>query len=109
MNPFIKSWVVSMMEDTLKRIKEDRCSLDEVQQEMLLDVLAEKILNKGQSADFVHLSQDMFDKEVAQGRIPEGKKIIKNDSRKYWVKRDLIYYIKMREMTGRKYRRVGHQ
>lgn len=93
MNAFLKTWIVALLEQALRDVKADRCNMSEAECQSLFDALANIKLNKNQAAEFVHLSQSQFDNEVAVGRIPEGRKLYRGDTHKYWSKRELINYL----------------
>lgn len=94
METWMKRWIIVMLEDVLVKLKADSCSMSQEEAEMLFDVLGNKRLNKVEAAQFVHLSESQFDNEVRVGRLCKGKKLIKGDSKIYWLKKDLIIYMK---------------
>lgn len=95
MNEFLKKWLIVLLETALRDIKSGNCHPSEEESQVLFDALADIKVNKTQACDFLNISQSQFENEVQLGRIPEGKKLYRGDTHKYWTKRDLIYYIKV--------------
>lgn len=93
MQSWIKIWVIRMLEDALSKIESDSCNMSQEEIDALFDVLGNKRMNKVEAAQFVHLSESQFDNEVRVGRLCKGEKLIKGDSKVYWLKRDLIIYM----------------
>lgn len=93
MQNWMKVWIIRMLEDALQRIKSDSCNMSQEEADALFDALGNKRMNKVEAAQFVHLSESQFDNEVRVGRLCRGKKLIKGDSKVYWLKRDLIIYM----------------
>ena len=94
MQNWLKQWVIRLLEEALRNIKEDKCSMSEMEMQALFDALADVKMNKHQAAGMLNLSQSSFENEIASGKIPEGKKLYAGDTHKYWTKRDLILYLK---------------
>lgn len=96
-NNWLNKWLIYLLESAIKDLKSGDCELSPEEASTIFDALADIKLNKHQAAEFLGISQSMLDVEVADGHLPEGKKLYAGDTHKYWVKRDLIHYLNKRK------------
>ena len=90
---WINNWIVAILKDAIQQIELGKFSMTDEEAMMIFDALSFRRMNKGEAARFVHLGESQFDNEVRVGRLPRGRKLIRNDSKIYWSKRDLIMYL----------------
>ena len=84
----------ALLQELIDRIDSGRCSTTEEQNERFLSCLEmfagsrEKTYNKTEAMRYLGMSRSKFDKLRREGKIPQGKKVVGDVSRR-WTKEEL--------------------
>lgn len=92
MNNSIKLTIIKILKDTIDKIENDECSLDDEEILSIAKNLVHIKLNIEQTYNYIHVSRATLNRMIIDGRVPTPKKTLGGD--KYWFQDELDDYIK---------------
>ncbi len=92
MNNSIKLTIIKILKDTINKIENNECSLDDEEILSIAKNLIHIKLNIEQTCKYINVSRATLNRMIIDGRIPTPKKTLGGD--KYWFQDELDDYIK---------------
>lgn len=92
MNNSIKLTIIKILKDTINKIENDECSLDDEEILSIAKNLIHIKLNIEQTCNYINVSRATLNRMIIDGRLPKPKKTLDGD--KYWFQDELDDYIK---------------
>lgn len=95
MNNSIKLTIIKILKDTIHKIENNECVLDDTE---ILDIAKNLVhikLNIEQTCRYINVSRATLNRMIIDGRIPKPKKTLGGD--KYWFQDELDSYINRHE------------
>lgn len=96
MNNSIKLTIIKILKDTIDKIENDECSLDDEEILSIAKNLVHIKLNIEQTCNYIHVSRATLNRMIIDGRVPTPNKTLGGD--KYWFQDELDdYNIELKE------------
>lgn len=92
MNNSIKLTIIKILKDTIDKIENDECFLDDEEILSIAKNLVHIKLNIEQTCNYIYVSRATLNRMIIDGRVPTPKKTLGGD--KYWFQDELDDYIK---------------
>lgn len=91
MNNSIKHIIIKILKDTIHKIENNECALDDDEILAIAKNLIHIKLNIEQTCRYINVSRATLNRMIIDGRIPKPKKTLGGD--KYWFQDELDNYI----------------
>lgn len=91
MNNSIKLTIIKILKDTIHKIENNECVLDDTEILGIAKNLVHIKLNIEQTCRYINVSRATLNRMIIDGRIPKPKKTLGGD--KYWFQDELDSYI----------------
>lgn len=91
MNNSIKLTIIKILKDTIHKIENNECALDDDEILSIAKNLVHVKLNIEQACRYINVSRATLNRMIIDGRIPQPKKTLGGD--KYWFQDELDDYI----------------
>lgn len=79
-----KKLVVKYLREVANKIEDDSCELSESEAMDILSVISHEPLTNEQACRYLNISRSKFDKMVADGKLPKGRKRVGLRSLSWW-------------------------
>lgn len=94
----IKKLLIKLLNETIEKVEADSCEVSEEEFSSYIDLLANETMSKEDCCSYLRISRASFDKLIANGELPKGKKR-RGFKELSWHRSDLIKFVNKKKQN----------